>query len=224
MVTIAAQGISEPAKACCFPEIGYCHPFFCAKVGNPSGCGHYWKWHGNVPDWMAKGYGCMIGTSEENMKPLYGLPAGVPGGGQTTLEPTTVPPTSEPTQYIPPTEEPTTAPTSFTPPPTTYVPHVSPVTFDIPSDRDVVPTNIPAINPTIPTPNNLSFSLPSLTLPSINIEPLKKGLKNTIVQSEKVLNIPAEAANKITQLDSSLETMINNFIKNLFGKFSISKS
>lgn len=219
MVKIAAQGVAEPAKACCFPEIGYCHPYYCDKVGNPGGCGHYWKWHGNVPDWMAKGYGCVIGTSEENMKPLFGLPAGVPGGKAKS------PPAPAAAQYVRPTESPTAVPTAiptqYIPSPTIYIPADSQSSnFNLAPIENITPTAIPATYPTIPPPQTPSFSLPSLSLPSIDMEPLKITMKNTIVQSEKVFSVPAEAAGLISQTDKRLEELIQKLINDLMSKFT----
>jgi len=151
-----------------------------------------------------QGYGCTKGTSAADLQPVFGPPPGVGWTQPTTPpQPTSVPtrpPAPTPTQYIPPTSIPTSIPTQYTPPPTTYIP----------------PTDNPVVYPTTPPPN--SFSLPSLSLPVINTEPLKRSAKNTIIQSEKVLNMPAEAVNIVTQLDNSLEVTLSRFIENLINK------
>jgi len=203
-------------EACCWPERGYCHPFYCNQVSRPERCGWYWSFHG---EWSGRelGYGCTKGTSDADLKPVYGLPAGVPGATHPTSppQPTKIP-TAKPTQYIPPTVIPTSIPTQYTPPPTTYIPPPSqPTNFNIAPTQYIPPTNSQVIHPTSPPS---SFSLPSLSLPVINAEPLKRSAKNTIIQSEKVLNIPSEAVNKITQLDSSLEAIIKRWIENLINK------
>jgi len=211
-------------EACCWPERGYCHPFYCSKVSRPEKCGWYWSFHGEMSG-RPQGYGCTKGTSAADLQPVFGLPAGVPGGGGTQPtappQPTSIP-TIRPTQYIPPTDMPTSIPTQYVPPPTTYIPPVvQPTNFNIIAPTQYVP---PVNNPVYPTtaPNNTSisfpsFALPSLTFPTINTEPLKISARNTIVQSEKVLNIPSEAIGKITQLDNSLETMIKGWIEKLVG-------
>jgi len=63
-------------EACCWPERGYCHPEYCKQVSRPEKCGWYWRWHDNIPDWMARpyGYGCVRGTSADNLQPVCGIP------------------------------------------------------------------------------------------------------------------------------------------------------
>lgn len=207
-------------EACCWPERGYCHPFYCSKVSRPEKCGWYWSFHGEMSG-RPQGYGCTKGTSAADLQPVFGLPPGVGGTQPTTPpQPTSVPtrpPAPTPTQYIPPTSIPTSIPTQYTPPPTTYIPPVSqPTHFNIAPTQYIPPTDNPVVYPTTPPPN--SFSLPSLSLPVINTEPLKRSAKNTIIQSEKVLNMPAEAVNIVTQLDNSLEVTLSRFIENLINK------
>jgi len=207
-------------EACCWPERGYCHPFYCNQVSRPERCGWYWSFHG---EWSGRelGYGCTKGTSDADLKPVYGLPAGVPGATHPTSppQPTKIP-TAKPTQYIPPTVIPTSIPTQYTPPPTTYIPPtVPPVVPTSPPSQFTIPTNppLPTQMPTVFTAPKQGFAFPSWKLPVLNTEPLKIIAKSTIIQSEKVMNIPSEATNKIIQLDSSLEFAITSFIQKLIA-------
>lgn len=184
-------------QACCFPEIGFCHPYFCNQVGNAGnvGCGHYWEYHDNAPEWMAKGYGCVIGTSAESLKPIFGLPPGVPGAGANAPIPTEIP-----------IDLPTNPPI-FTPvpiPPTKYIP---------PTQRDILPTNPPIVIPTV------GFSLHFLQLPTVNTRPLKREIKSIVIHSEKVTAIPLDIINLVIHADQSFENAIRRFIfKLMWGR------
>lgn len=180
-------------QACCFPEIGFCHPYFCNQVGNAGnvGCGHYWEYHDNAPDWMAKGYGCVIGTSAESLKPIFGLPQGVPGANAPI--PTDTPyPTSIPTEI--PVDLPTNSPV--------YTPTTIPTAY-IPPTQYVFPIISPAIVPTV------GFSF--------HTRPLKRTVKRMIINFEKVTTIPLDVLNLVISTDQSLENFIQRIIFELIG-------
>lgn len=64
-------GRGDP-QACCWPERGYCHPFYCDQLTRPEQCGWYWQYHAGASE---NGYGCTQGTGPEDLSALYGLPS-----------------------------------------------------------------------------------------------------------------------------------------------------
>ncbi|NCO89273.1 hypothetical protein AUK04_03480 [Candidatus Roizmanbacteria bacterium CG2_30_33_16] len=192
-------------EACCWPERGYCHPFYCQQVSRPEKCGWYWSYH---EGWSERefGYGCTKGTSAANLQPVFGLPAGISGGQPTTSptqppQPTNIPPTS-----IPPTAIPT--PTKI----------IIPTT--IPTRATNFPTYPPLINPTKIMP---TASLPQVTfginafISSINnsIANIKISIAKTAIASKKILDLPSYAGNKILSLDQHLEMFMNELIEQI---------
>lgn len=87
-------GSTGNPEACCWPERGYCHPYYCDQMGRPEQCGWYWEYHSGVSE---NGYGCTIGSSPSNLNPLYGLPTFLltltPGAATATPTNTATPPT-----------------------------------------------------------------------------------------------------------------------------------
>lgn len=199
-------------EACCWPERGYCHPFYCNQVSRTEKCGWYWVYHGGASE---NGYGCTKGTSSENLKPIYGIPAGVPGGQPTQPPPTSIPPTTQPT-VIPPTSIPT--------PTTVIIPTYAAQPTNPPTRPPIInPTQVPRKPTTSPSLQPTNTELPinignGVFQSKINnsITDLKINIIKTAIASKKVLDLPKYAGNKIISLDQQLEIYINNFIRQLF--------
>lgn len=210
-------------EACCWPERGYCHPEYCKQVSRPEKCGWYWQWHDNIPEWMARpyGYGCVRGTSRENMEPVFGLPK-IAGGGSTPTSKPTIIPTQKPTEISVPTKQPT--PTTLLIPternqPTKIVP--SPTRFNLPINT---PTTLPSTSfPSsfFPSPTK---SIPMVTPFNSNFkENLITALQNIIKEVEQV-RIKAKIATKkiaepqkkiflkAKEMDQKLENYLNERI------------
>lgn len=187
-------------RFCCFVERWFCHPSLCVGVSGNGDCGKYW----NVPDEYKNNpgsYGCIQWTDPNAKTPFWGLPPGLPEGAQPTVPvPTAIPiiyPTSPPPQDIPPTE---------------YIPPPEPTTFVIPPPQDLP---LPQVTPQTDKP---LFSLPSFILPTIETAKIKMNVKNTIIKSEKVSQIPSDAASTIIQWDKSFEALIVQYIQSLFRR------
>lgn len=220
-------------EACCWPERGYCHPFYCNQMSRPEQCGWYWRWHSNAPDMMARGYGCIIGTTEQNMHPLYGLPPGVPGGGNQPTPTNRPQPSATPRPQNTPTRTPTNRPQPTTPqfptnPPLNPTnPPVNPTNPPVnptnpPLNQNIPPlTNPPMQNqnqfaPTVPpqqnepTQSRSILSLPQIQMPVVNLEPLKVAARKTIIAAEKPLSLFEQLFYFAANLDQSLENYITN--------------
>ncbi|MCL4374621.1 hypothetical protein M1523_02030 [Patescibacteria group bacterium] len=193
-------------EACCWPERGFCHPYFCAQVSRPEKCGWYWTFHDGMTN-REQGYGCMKGPDANHLTPNFGLPPGVPGAGQPTTPPTTAP-TATPTK----TAVATTAPTHS--PITTSSPTVKPGTASPnPTNRPAmtIPTGAVADQNTTQTNDHIAINNPLqnfvIKLPQSQI--IKERMKIAAVSSAKILDLPGYLAGKIINLDRQLENFIN---------------
>jgi len=113
-------GSTGNPEGCCWPERGYCHPYYCEQMGRPEQCGWYWEYHAGSSE---SGYGCTIGNSPSSLSPIYGLPtfllsltpgASTPTNTGTAPTPTYTVPPGEPTV----TETPIPTATGVPPTPT----------------------------------------------------------------------------------------------------------
>ena len=198
------DGAGREEKGCA----GYV-PLCCyevARTGNPNMCIGYWE-----RLWCAPSQCETISGDKKNCAHAFETYCGnklpIPLEQRLGIAP-------QPTQPPPPTNvPPTSIPTSIPTNPPLYTQALRPTTYIPPF---TVPT-IPIILPTqyiYPTSPSFSFQFPT-----INIEPLKKSIKNIIIGSERVLTIPVGTIKMVIQLDSSFENIIQQFFLNLIKVF-----
>lgn len=209
-------------EACCWPERGYCHPEYCKQVSRPEKCGWYWEWHDNIADWMARpyGYGCVRGTSPQNMEPVFGLPKIAGGGAAPTSTPLVIP-TKKPTEILIPTNRPT------------------PTSIPIPTEEGrtirIIPSstrfNLPIITPTTPPISFPNFFVPSPTKFIPMVTPFKIALKENLISavknikegfqqlriktkiaSKKIVDPPKKLFFELIEIDRKLENYLNERI------------
>jgi hypothetical protein len=195
--------------ACCWPERGFCHPYLtCSKIDNQQQCGWYWEYHDGASN-SQQGYGCARGTAG-NLQPIFGLPAGVPGGQATATQT--------------PTHAPTTIPTTRP----TIIPTEIPIqTNNFPTNPPIInPTNIPAAELDFPTSNNstspVDFPSPITIgishiriLVDDSVTNIKVLALDTIVASEKTLDLPNSLGKNILSRDQQLELFINDLFRQI---------
>lgn len=142
-------------EACCWPERGYCHPYYCDQLTRPEQCGWYWQYHAGASE---NGYGCTQGTGPEDLSALYGLPSFLLTTTPTSA--TTNTPTSTPTRSPITSSTPTPTPTQ-TP---TGTPTITPTPTQIPTQTPTL-TVTPSSSPTpksgtSPTPESVNSLTP----------------------------------------------------------------
>jgi len=198
---------THDAFACEWPTRGWCQPSTCSQIeGKGQKCGWYWVFHdANDNDYKLgtngiNGYGCMIGATEQTMRPRC--------GPQASIVPTQIPPTTplqptsqpQPTQAVAPTlaPQPTSAPSPNNPFPTQI--QVFPTT------KTFFPTS---------TPNQSSiplFSLPKFSFPTIKLNFNKQKINDG---AAKPLDFFRYLFEGITYYDRLLEQTINDNLKKL---------
>jgi hypothetical protein len=201
---------THDAFSCEWPTRGWCQPSTCSQIeGKGQKCGWYWVFHdANDNDYKlgtngVNGYGCMIGATEQTMRPRCGPQASI----VPTIQPTIPPqPTSPPQSTQAP--EPTTAfqPTSQPPPNNPF-----------PTQIQVFPTNT-MFMPTLPpsqSPSFPSFSFPNL--PKIIFPAIKLNFDRQKIKEEaaKPLGFFEYLFERITYYDRLLEQTINDKFKKL---------
>jgi len=206
------------AKACAWPERGYCHPRQCDKIsGDKLLCSH------GIGYWCQKD----CGISDKYQIPYIPFEQRVSSSQPNPPSNPTPTPTSTPTPTLTPTPTSTPYPTSpfFSPTPT-------PASFNIPTapQPSPSPTN-PSYDMIIPTSSFPQISLyqekkpGSLLIPNINlpipkinlpISQIKYQLKYTVFSLKKILDLPKVIFEDIRRLDKKMEEEINQKIKNIF--------
>lgn len=192
-------------EVCCWPEKGYCHPVYCNQLTDKGSCGYYWRWNENAKDLYKRpyGYGCLRGTSPDNLEPVYGLPE-IAKKTPTSIPTSTPTPTKLPTLTSTPTEALTPTPT---PPPVISFFSPTPTFFIFPS-----PTTFPQRSPPF-----LKIEKKSELMGKIKNNSLKLFLA-TKIAAKKIALPPKKAFLEIKRIDRKIEDFVNEKISLLVLK------
>jgi hypothetical protein len=216
------------AKACPWPERGYCHPRQCEKIlGDKLLCSHgigYWcKKDCGIDDKYKIPYipfeqrissllqltptNTPIPTPTNYPTSTFAPPANIP------LSTVTLIPTSTPQPLLSPI--PTLSlfgptPTSFILPTLTSYIHPKKNSFDF-SRQTQFPSPSPSNILIIKTPNFQNFKIELLS-PKTKLQ-----LRSITLSSRKILDLPKIIINDIISLDKKIETTINNNLKKIFS-------
>lgn len=217
---------------------GYCKPETCNKLGpgleNRGRCGWYWSFHDAAGSGLGtntpQGYGCMIGSSAESMRPICD------GGGEPTPKtPTNTPkPTRKPTKTPKVTQTPTSEPEPTTNPTSPFQPSL-PVTPSTTHPKQINET--PVFYNGTQTTNQSQTEQPSgfsivarfisisnvgetIQFPSsLGMDNVEKQIQNVDIQAPKALNFFTWIFHRITFLDRVLELKVNTTLHNTFNRF-----
>jgi len=204
---------THDAFGCDWPTRGWCQPSTCSQIeGKGQRCGWYWIFHNaNDNDYKLgtnspNGYGCMIGETEQTMRPRC--------GPQASIIPTKILPSTslQPTTFQQPTNppQPTTAPLQ----PTVVIPR-SP-TQPLPSSGGTF--NIQTHTATIPTKSPQAITIPQITFPQFTFPSIQIHFNPTQINQEaaKPLGFFESLFEAIIHYDQLLEISINNTFHTIF--------